>query len=120
MAGRGPFRATAGFLLAASTLAGAAAHAAPTVAELAATCEQALAAGYRGEAAVMCDWYVAPCGACGPGGPPPKAWCVPAGMSDEALASLVVAELRAVDPASPAPAAVKEILRRRLPCRTED
>jgi hypothetical protein len=41
-------------------------------------------------------------------------------MSDEALASLVVAELRAVDPASPAPAAVKEILRRRLPCRTED
>ncbi len=120
MPGRGSSRATAGFLVAVWMLAAAAVQAAPTAGELAATCEQALAAGYRGEAAVMCDWYVAPCDVCGPQGPPPKEWCVPAGMSEAQLAALVLTELRAVDRAAPAPAAVKEILRRRLPCRTED
>jgi len=120
MPGRGAARAGAGALLAGWTLVVGVAHAAPTAGELAATCEQALAAGYRGEAAVMCDWYVAPCGVCGPQGPPPTEWCVPPGMTDAEVATLVLAELRAGDQARPAPVAVKEILRRRLPCRTED
>jgi hypothetical protein len=113
-------RAAAGTLLAAWTLAGGAAQAAPTARELAATCEQALAGDYRGAAAVMCDWYVAPCGICGPQGPPPNEWCVPSDMSAAQVAALVLAELRAGDQARPAPDAVKEILRRRLPCRAED
>jgi len=119
MRAHGPRAATV-LGLAVLALVGSGARAAPTAGELVATCEKALAAGYRGEAAVMCDWYVAPCGVCGPQGPPPKEWCVPAGMRDDELASLVVTELRTLDQAAPAPAAVKEILRRRLPCRTED
>jgi hypothetical protein len=120
MSGRGAARAAAGVLLAVSTLVAGVAHAAPTAGELAATCEEALAGDYRGEAAVMCDWYVAPCGMCGPQGPPPTEWCVPPGMTGAEVAKLVLAELRAGDRARPAHEAVKEILRRRLPCRPED
>jgi len=117
---RGASRVAVRVLPAVLALAGAAAQAAPTAGELLATCEQALAAGYRGDAAVMCEWYVAPCEVCGPQGPPPQEWCVPPDMHDAELAALVVSELRKVDRAGPAPAAVKEILRRRLPCPRED
>jgi len=120
MPGRGAARAAAGVLFAVSTLVAGVAHAAPTAGELAATCEEALAGDYHGAAAVMCDWYVAPCGECGPQGPLPHEWCVPPDMSAPQVAALVLAELRAGDQARAAPDAVKEILRRRLPCRPED
>jgi hypothetical protein len=94
--------------------------AAPTAGELRATCETALADAYRGEAAAMCDWYVAPCGVCGPDGPPPKGWCLPPGLADSELAQVVVEDLRGGDDARPAPDAVKEILRRRFPCDAEE
>lgn len=94
--------------------------AAPTAGELRATCAAALADGYRGEAAAMCEWYVEPCGVCGPHGPPPREWCVPPGLADGALAQVVVDELRGGDDGRPAPAAVKEILRRRFPCDAEE
>ncbi|HMM74756.1 MAG TPA: Rap1a/Tai family immunity protein [Gammaproteobacteria bacterium] len=97
-----------------------AAFAAPTVAELHETCTQALAAGYAGERAAMCDWYVAPCGVCGKDGPPPRAWCVPDGTSAATLAAQVVEDLAEMDPARAAPAAVEEILRRRYPCAAEE
>ncbi|MGE3772235.1 MAG: hypothetical protein AB7I32_04880 [Gammaproteobacteria bacterium] len=114
--------AKAGALLGLLLVAGAATRvfAAPTAAELRDTCMRALAAGYVGELAAMCDWYVAPCGVCGKDGPPPRAWCVPAGTPAATLAAQVVDDLERVDPGRPAPAAVGEILRRRHPCAAEE
>ncbi len=97
-----------------------AAYAAPTVGELRETCMQALAAGYVGEQAAMCDWYVAPCGVCGEHGPPPRAWCVPGGTPPAEVAAQVTANLRQLDAARAAPEAVEEILRRRYPCKAEE
>ena len=97
-----------------------AAQAAPTAGELRATCEQALAEGYRTEAASMCDWYVRPCGVCGPDGPPKQDWCLPPDADDGAVAKVVVGELRGGDDSRPAPELVKEILRRRFPCDAEE
>lgn len=97
-----------------------AAHADPTVGELRATCMQALAAGYVGEQAAMCDWYVAPCGVCGKNGPPPRAWCVPGGTPSAEVAARVTADLREMDAARAAPGSVAEILRRRYPCKAEE
>ena len=94
--------------------------AAPTAGELRATCARALEGGYRGADAAMCDWYVAPCGVCGKDGPPQREWCVPEGLTPGTVAAQVVADLRGGDDTRPAPAAVKEILRRRYPCGTEE
>lgn len=99
---------------------GFSAMAAPTVGELRATCARALAAGYVGEEAAMCDWYVAPCGICGKDGPPPKQWCVPAHVEAAEVAGIVVAALTGDDDTRPAPAAVEEILRHRYPCGAEE
>lgn len=94
--------------------------AAPTVAELREVCTRALAAGYVGEHAAMCEWYVAPCGVCGKDGPSPPTWCVPADTPHARVAAEVVADLRTVDPTKPAPPAVEEILRRRYPCTAKE
>lgn len=94
--------------------------AAPTVGELRAICARALAAGYVGEEAAMCDWYVAPCGICGKDGPPPKQWCVPAHVEAAEVAGAVVQALTGGDDARPAPAVVEEILRQRYPCAAEE
>ncbi len=106
-----------GLLLAGATPA---AHAAPTAGELRDTCAQALQAGYVGEQAAMCEWYVAPCGVCGKDGPPPRRWCVPAATPAAEVAAQVLAGLRGMDAARAAPEAVEEILRRRYPCRAEE
>ncbi len=92
----------------------------PTAGELRDTCERALVAGYAGAAAAMCDWYVAPCGVCGKDGPPPREWCVPAGVPAAAVAAQIVEDLQRVDPAQAAPALVEEILRHRYPCAAEE
>lgn len=55
-------------------------------------CTRALAAGYDGMDAVMCDWYVRPCGVCGVEAEP--AWCVPASLPGEVLARDVVSWLQ--------------------------
>lgn len=64
-----------------------------TVGEVLALCTRALAAGYDGVDAVMCDWYVRPCGVCGADTQP--GWCLPAQQSDHALAREVVTWLQA-------------------------
>lgn len=97
-----------------------AAAAAPTAGELRATCARALAAGYTGEHAAMCDWYVAPCGVCGEDGPPPRAWCVPDGTAPASVAAQVVRDMGQDDERRPAPDVVEEILRRRYPCAAEE
>lgn len=104
----------------AAVVAAAPAAAAPTAGELRATCERALADGYTGEDAAMCDWYVAPCGVCGKEGPPDPEWCVPDGVVAAEVASQVVAELKGGDDTRAAPEVVKEILRRRFPCGAEE
>lgn len=110
-------RVVLGLLLAVGPLA---VMAEPTVGELIATCEQALAQDYAGLEATMCDWYVAPCGVCGREGPPAKEWCVPQDMTPATVAGLVVKELRGIEAARPGKSAAKEILRRRFPCAVED
>ncbi len=94
--------------------------AAPTAGELRDTCARALAEDYVGEAAAMCEWYVAPCGVCGKDGSPPREWCVPAGTTAAAVAAQVVEDLQRVDPAQAAPELVEEILRHRYPCTAEE
>ena len=94
------------------------ARAAPTAGELIKTCETALEHDYKTVEAAMCDWYVAPCGACGKEGPPAPQWCLPPELTGAALATHVVALLKA-EPAraeEPAPAAVKAVLQARHPC----
>ncbi|MGD9604047.1 MAG: hypothetical protein AB7O21_19910 [Gammaproteobacteria bacterium] len=89
------------------------------VAQVIATCERALAAGYAGLDAAACDWFVRPCGVCGVDASP--AWCVPAEISAEALAATLVAELRRVaDPAVSARPRIEAILRARYPCPAGD
>ncbi len=105
-------------LVALSALLSANAYAAPRADELLHTCETALAAGYSGVDASMCDWYVAPCGVCGKAGPAPLAWCLPPGLTGAALAKVVVEELRK-QPAlatQPAPKAVAQVLTARYAC----
>ncbi len=91
--------------------------AAPTGAELATTCRTALAAGYRGVEAAMCDWYVRPCRVCGAPEEHP-AWCIPDRVSASDLAEAVITEIEARSDAQtrPAKALVGEILARRFPC----
>lgn len=105
-------------LVALSALLSANAYAAPRADELLHTCDTALAAGYTGVDASMCDWYVAPCGACGKAGPAPLAWCLPPGLNGAALARVVVAELRKQPAlaAQPAPKAVAQVLTARYAC----
>ena len=94
------------------------ASAAPTAGELIKTCEAALEHDYKTMDAAMCDWYVAPCGVCGKEGPPKPDWCLPPDLTGAALATHVVALLKAVPARAndPAPAAVKAVLKARHPC----
>lgn len=109
----------AALLLAILVAAAPLGQAAPNGAELLATCDEALAGGYRGIAAAMCDWYVAPCGVCGAESAlAPRAWCVPATLKSAELARVVVAELKRDRAAASrsAPELVAAILAARYPC----
>lgn len=92
-------------------------QAAPSGAQLAATCARALAVGYRGVNAGMCDWYVAPCTVCGAPAAPPR-WCVDPGIEPATLARQVVAGLaeRSDSETRPAEELVAEILGAIHPC----
>ena len=94
------------------------AHAEITALELAETCARALAQNYVGLDAQACNWYVAPCPVCGPGGHADAEWCAPAGEPVTVIAARAAAALRARPYAAstPAKAAVKEILSRAYPC----
>ncbi len=103
-------------LLALLTLTGLHVHAAggPTVAELMDTCSRALAGGYRGIHAGMCDWYVTPCEVCSVTTPPD--WCAPPGVSRADLARVAVEVLEGAAPDAPARAALVESFAARYPC----
>jgi len=89
------------------------------VAQVLATCERALAAGYDDLDAAACDWFVRPCGVCGVAATP--TWCPPAGVAWKTLAETVVAELRDLAaPAIPAGPRIEAILRARYPCPAVD
>lgn len=105
----------AALLLAFSLGAWSPAWAEVSIQEVLAVCTRALAAGYDGMDAVMCDWYVRPCGVCGVEAEP--AWCVPASRPGEALARDVVTWLQeAPSRAIPAKPYIEERLKSSYPC----
>ena len=68
--------------------------AAPTGRQLLDACEAALANGYRGLQASMCEWYVTPCDCdAGTGAQRPRV-CLPDGISSRVLAGKVIKGLR--------------------------
>ncbi|MBM4227301.1 MAG: hypothetical protein FJ164_06100 [Gammaproteobacteria bacterium] len=97
-------------------LAAPAARAAPDTADVIRICRAALAEGYAGEQAAACDWYVRPCGACGAA--VVKRWCIPEGVTRQAVAEHVVAGLAAAEPATLTPLedAVDSLLAKQYPC----
>jgi hypothetical protein len=97
---------------------GQAIAAGPTVAELLAICDRALAAGYTGVDAAACEWYAAPC-ACKLREPAGGAlrWCVPDSEPIDVTARRVVAALRdASSRDAAAEAEVQGVLERLYPC----
>ncbi len=84
-----------------------------------ATCSRALAGGYSGRDAAMCDWHVRPCAVCGK--TPAHAFCIPPDMSPAALAREMVRQLRRASVLTEAAKPqIREILRTRYPCDTLD
>ena len=86
--------------------------------DLADTCARALAHGYSGLEAEACNWYVAPCPACGGAAPRPPAWCAPPQTANAIVAAAFVRGLRQQPAAAGRSAhdAVDEVLARPYPC----
>ena len=74
-------------------MAGAAALATPSGADLARACENALAGGFAGIQGRMCAWYVTPCDCAAGRKPEAPRVCLPGTIATEALAREVVAGL---------------------------
>ncbi len=89
----------------------------PTAGELAASCREAFAGGFRGISAAACAWYLEPCGACTVGAAPVHD-CAPAGLDTRARAQLLFEYLAARPAAAtePAAAVVAALLAARYPC----
>ena len=92
--------------------------AAPSGQQLLNACETALANGYRGLPASMCEWYVTPCD-CDAGTKVEKPRvCLPAGISSKVLARKVIAGIKAEPELAGKSAAYSaaRILSRSYPC----
>ena len=92
--------------------------AAPSGKQLLKACETALANGYRGMAASMCEWYVTPCDCkVAKPGPSPRV-CLPEKISSTILARKVIDGLKAEPELSGKNAAYAAavILARSYPC----
>lgn len=93
-------------------------HAAPSAKDLLAACEDSLASGFHGSTGMMCSWYVTPCD-CHHGNDLaiPRV-CLSGNESEESLAKIVVAGLKAQRTLllKPAEMAAGIILSPRYPC----
>jgi len=89
----------------------------PTAGELAASCREALAGGFRGISAAACAWYLEPCGACTVSDTPVND-CAPADLGTAARAALLFEQLAAKPGAAAEPAGrvVSALLAARYPC----
>jgi hypothetical protein len=89
----------------------------PTAGELAASCREALAGGFRGISAAACAWYLEPCGACTVGDTPAND-CAPTDLGTPARAAMLLEHLAATPDAvvEPAGRVVAALLAARYPC----
>lgn len=93
--------------------------AAPTGRQLLRACEHAVANGYKGLQASMCEWYVTPCNCIAAEQKPRPRVCLPEDISSKLLARKVIDGLRAEPELRQKSAAYAAavILSRDFPCK---